>query len=64
MFRKPVTFVIWQVVLWVIAVGGMLNAGGDCDGNSAEARIVLYTVFLVVWTFGSVLNFQLNGANE
>ena len=64
MFRKPVTFVIWQVVLWVIAVGRMLNAGGDSDGNSAEARIVLYTVFLVVWTFGSVLNFQLNGANE
>ena len=64
MFRNPVAFVFWQVVLWVMAVGGMLNAGGDCDGNSAEARIVLYTVFLGVWTCGSVVNVQLNGAND
>ena len=61
---KTGLFIIWELVLWIVCIGGMLNAGGDCDGNSAEARIVLYTVFLGVWTFGSVLNFQLNGAND
>ena len=59
--RNPVTFVIWEVVLWVIAVGGMLNAGGECDANGDGARIVLYIVFLVVFAAGSVVNYAVNG---
>ena len=62
--RNPVTFVIWEVVLWVIAIGGMLNAGGDCDDNGPEARIVLYTLFLVIFAAGSVVNYGVNRGDK
>ena len=62
--KKPALFVIWEVVLWIMAIGGMLNAGGDCDANGEGARIVLYTVFLVMFAVGSAVNYSVNGNNS
>ena len=42
----------------------MLNAGGECDANGDGARIVLYTVFLVVFAAGPVVNYAVNGDNS
>ena len=61
---KTGLFIIWELVLWIICIGGMLNAGGDCDANGEGARIALYTVFLVLFAAGSVVNYSVNGEDK
>ena len=61
---KTGLFIIWELVLWIVCIGGMLNAGGDCDANGEGARIVLYTVFLVMFAVGSAVNYSVNGNNS
>ena len=61
--KKPALFMIWEVVLWVVAIGGLLNIGGECEATDG-ARILGYTVFLVVFAAGSVVNYAVNGDNS
>ena len=61
---KTGLFIIWELVLWIVCIGGMLNAGGDCDASGEGARIALYTVFLVLFATGSVVNYSVNGEDK
>ena len=58
--KKPAQFVISEVLLWMICCGGLLNIDGECVA-SGGFRVAGYTIFLVVFAVGSVVNYGLNG---
>ena len=58
--KKPAQFVISEVLLWMICCGGLLNIDGECVA-SGGFRVAGYTIFLVLFAVGSVVNYGLNG---
>ena len=58
---NPVTFWIVQIGIWIVVVGSWLNMECETEGG---ARIVAYTVGLVIFGFGTLANYAVNGEGK
>ena len=56
--KNPVAFLLLELVAWVMVVGGWLNM--DCE-TGGGARILAYTVGLVIFTMATTVNYAVNG---